>query len=633
MTEEYSNKSTSELVAAAEERGVSFSNTEQRALILRDYEAKMGYKEEICCGGLWEELTLIDEEVDKNRHMTWSELFYDLIFVTAVARIGDEMKSGKFDASVYTLYMVTVFGFWHSATCFGCRYHRGDLSQKIFFALHMMGMTAILMCLPNSWWSPSKVCHYPHGVYSEAVYDKCVEDIAPHMPTFCFCVAIIHAIEITGHARVWYRYCRRPMAWYEKETNSRMMRQSIKRQVEHIVPFCTWISLGMGWIPGHYFVYGFMLDLILRSDNFLVWWLMRVVQKVTCIPDSWFEYWAMMPLHVEHYTERLGLVVLIVLGESVDGIAVAGTFTVSLCTMVLLAYLVIFGMKLLYFDCMIMEGEEHLLFASSHKEVISEDASITKEEALKHPLVDAGVRKERVLCPHLRGSTWIMSHQFLASSVAMMGDALAVLAKHEHEENEVARGKMKHIVDSGMSVIDARQVLCVSVGANLLMIAYIGLTHEQENLHPKNPHRHVFAFLYYLQLGTIMVFGIASILLQYVDQQQLSNMHLIVFFAASTIIISVLFYVDECKAFSLLGGEEEAPLLTPAVDVDIDSMIDALSSFDSASARHVVDDLKKSKQTGSTVSSKELASMIAAISSSEALPANASFKSKGTCCF
>jgi len=423
------------------------------------------------------------------------------------------------------------------------------------------------------------------------------------------------------------------MAWYEKETNSRMMRQSIKRQVEHIVPFCTWISLGMGWIPGHYFGYGFMLDLILRSDNFLVWWLMRVVQKVTCIPDSWFEYWAMMPLHVEHYTERLGLVVLIVLGESVDGIAVAGTFTVSLCTMVLLAYLVIFGMKLLYFDCMIMEGEEHLLFASSHKEVISEDASITKEEALKHPLVYAGVRKERVLCPHLRGSTWIMSHQFLASSVAMMGDALAVLAKHEHEENEVARGKMKYIVDSGMSVIDARQVLCVSVGANLLMIAYIGLTHEQENLHPKNPHRHVFAFLYYLQLGTIMVFGIASILLQYVDQQQLSNMHLIVFFAASTIIISVLFYVDECKAFSLLGGEEEAPLLTPAVDVDIDSMIDALSSFDSASARHVVDDLKKSKQTGSTVSSKELASMIAAISSSEALPANASFKSKGTCCF
>lgn len=39
---------------------------------------------------------------------SWSELFFDLIFVTAVAKIGEGLKEGDMPVSVYLLYLLTV---------------------------------------------------------------------------------------------------------------------------------------------------------------------------------------------------------------------------------------------------------------------------------------------------------------------------------------------------------------------------------------------------------------------------------------------------------------------------------------------------------------------------------------------
>jgi len=596
----------------------SFKTNSQRHKELEGLldEAHSDYKQRSCLCGLWEEITLIDEDIDKHRQMTWSELFYDLIFVTAVGRIGEQLKAGSFSPWTYCLYLLTVFGFWHSATAFGCRFHRGDFSQKLYFGLHMIAMVATTMAIPNSY-CPSD--------------EKNCSRVAPQLPTFALCAAFIHFVEVLGHSRLMLRYWRTPPAWYERETKYRLMVQSIKRNVEHMLPLAAWVLLGYHVIPGQYALWCFLLDIVSRTDNFIIWTVFRLLQPVFGIPERLFVKFGLMQLHVDHYAERLGLVILIMLGESVDGIAVSGSFNISLICTSGFAYIVIFGFKLLYFDCMIVEGESHLLTKGSHQTVLSEDLSLPE-----------GTRSERVLAPPLMGSLWICSHQFLAVSVAMMGDALAVIAVHEEQKDLIAhpldiwdplRGVVPehaagfmalsqtpshpvHLHKIGVPV--ARTILCICVGVSQMLIGYIGLSHEHPTLSPKNPDRGTFVFLFWIQLVTITVCAIASICLVWVPEDDFSNINLLGFFSGCSLVISALFYVDECVAFEvgfeppeeeeLYEEEDETPQTTPAQDYAT-ALVTALDAWKSSETAQQLMQLCKGR--GNNVSPEVLAAMIA----------------------
>ena len=85
------------------------------------------------------------------REMTFTELFYDLIFVTATAKMGEEWKGGEWDVGVYVVYFLVVFNIWMGTTQYGTRFHSDDMCNKVYYGFQMMGMVGIVMCIPGSY--------------------------------------------------------------------------------------------------------------------------------------------------------------------------------------------------------------------------------------------------------------------------------------------------------------------------------------------------------------------------------------------------------------------------------------------------------------------------------------------------
>jgi hypothetical protein len=224
----------------------------------------------------------------------------------------------------------------------------------------------------------------------------------------------------------------------------------------------------------------------------------------------------------------------------------------------------------------------------------------------------------------------------------MMGDALAVIAVHEEQKDRIAHpldiwdplhgvvpehaagfvalsqtpSHPVHLHKIGVPV--ARTILCICVGVSQMLIGYIGLSHEHPTLSPKNPDRGTFVFLFWIQLVTITVCAIASICLVWVTEDDFSNINLLGFFSGCSLVISALFYVDECVAFEvgfeppeeeeLYEEEDETPQTTPAQDYAT-ALVTALDAWKTSETAQQLMQLCKGR--GNNVSPEVLAAMIA----------------------
>ena len=59
-----------------------------------------------------------EDEYETERDMTWSELFFDLIFVVAIARLGEHLREAdesKIGFGYYCLYFTIIWFFWDRA--------------------------------------------------------------------------------------------------------------------------------------------------------------------------------------------------------------------------------------------------------------------------------------------------------------------------------------------------------------------------------------------------------------------------------------------------------------------------------------------------------------------------------------
>lgn len=500
------------------------------------------YDDGSVCGGLWAPLKLIDEHTDKNRSMTWSELFYDLIFVTAIAHLGEEFKGGSIPVTIYGLYLVTVYGMWHGATVFACRFHRGELSMKLYFACHMIGMVGVNMNMADSYcgWNDSNC------------------DSATSLKPLAYCATWIHLVETVGFIRVYHRYMTRPAGPEEKETNDRLLRQSRGRTILQLIVLVCWLLLALAVIPGQYCVIVFIVDVVLRADNFLVWTFIRLLNApFGCIPESAFHYAALMPIHVDHYTERLGLVILIVLGESVDGIAVhPKEMTVAVYSTVFFGFLVVFALKLLYFDTMHPEEEDHIMnsVGSCHVHVVTKDDTIKKSKRNK-----GGERKEYLMAPTWQCSLWITLHQFLAMTLSVTGDCLALISNEEvksssaaaiiAEDQLLSTGPMPPVTMMAVgdgATPDYRTVLAYSVSLSLLISGYIGFAHKNAKVEEAGDRQECFRILDILQKSFCLLAAVIAFCSQFVDRADLDNLALITILSLSSMCVAAVSYFDEC---------------------------------------------------------------------------------------
>ena len=151
-----------------------------------------------------------------------------------------------------------------------------------------------------------------------------------------------------------------------------------------------WV-FGLDYVTSHFFQILFMVTMLFIKPLGLHGCAHAIMKRGK--KDS-------LPFFIEHYSERIGCLVIIVLGETIDGIAVHANGSTegssSLYVTIFLAFILVFFIKLLYFDCQIVNVDCHALRIGGRNAAI-----------------------------------WNTVQPFLALGVAITGDALAVLAEKQ----------------------------------------------------------------------------------------------------------------------------------------------------------------------------------------------------------
>ena len=82
---------------------------------------------------------------EKERHATWLELFYDLVFVAVVSQLSENLSHNISLAGVlsFIALFVPVWFAWIGAAFFATRFGTDDLAHRILTLLQMMGAAAM----------------------------------------------------------------------------------------------------------------------------------------------------------------------------------------------------------------------------------------------------------------------------------------------------------------------------------------------------------------------------------------------------------------------------------------------------------------------------------------------------------
>jgi len=96
-------------------------------------------------GGLCKPVEL---NTSKVRKATWTELFYDLVYVTVVARLGETLRGEHgppLPLQDYALYIITLWVFWKTTNEYATLFMNDDLYHKLLFAVYMLALVTVGM--------------------------------------------------------------------------------------------------------------------------------------------------------------------------------------------------------------------------------------------------------------------------------------------------------------------------------------------------------------------------------------------------------------------------------------------------------------------------------------------------------
>jgi len=219
---------------------------------------------------IWRPPRLRTLETDE-RAATWTELFYDLVFVVAVARLGarflhDLSWQGFFEfGALFTI----LWWAWASFTFFADRYDTDDTGQRLLAVAQMIGVAGMAASL--------------------GLGDQHLETISRQFSLSYIAVRIALVV----------MYSR---AWRNVPLTQPLVGGYLKGFVVEIV---IWVISVFAPAPWRYVLWGVGLLI-----SFATPWLMRREQ-------------VRVPLSVSHLPERFGLFTILVLGESIAAV-VAG---------------------------------------------------------------------------------------------------------------------------------------------------------------------------------------------------------------------------------------------------------------------------------------------------------------------
>jgi low temperature requirement protein LtrA len=249
--------------------------------------------------GLWRPPGLrVGENSEEERHATWLELFYDLIFVAAIAQLAQKLYEDVSLSSFvsFVVLFLPIWLSWFGTTFYATRFDTDDLGHRLLTGVQMLAIAAMAVNI-----------HQGLGETSAG---------------FAFSYAIARIALITEYLRA-------------------------RQHIVSTRPLTTRFALGFGIAAAIWLLSSFVPSPL----RFLLWFFGLTIDFAT--PLSARKLDAEFAPHSSHLPERFGLFTLIVLGESigavVNGIA-RHQWTTSSIIAAVFGIIIAFSLWWIYFE-------------------------------------------------------------------------------------------------------------------------------------------------------------------------------------------------------------------------------------------------------------------------------------------
>jgi len=212
-------------------------------------------------------------EDDKDRRATWLELFLDLVFVAAIAQVASTLSADPTAAGFgrFLALFLPIGWAWAGFTFYATRFDTDDLVYRLLTLLGMFGVAGLASTVPNAL----------HGGQN----------------AFVLAYVSVRCILLVLYIRVY-------------------------RDLEIARPVARWFILMFGLA-----IVDWLISLAVPVPWKYVFWGLALALEHAAPIRAW-RMLRGMPVDPRHIPERFGLLIIIVLGESVIGV-VLGTAQVS----------------------------------------------------------------------------------------------------------------------------------------------------------------------------------------------------------------------------------------------------------------------------------------------------------------
>lgn len=314
----------------------------------------------------------IGEEGEGDRHATWLELFYDLVFVVAVSQLAHNLNE---DVSLtgflgFVILFVPVWWSWIGTTLYANRFDTDDIVHRLLTAIQMLAIAALAV-------------NVHHG-------------LAENAPGFALAYA-------SGRALLVFEYIR------------------AGRHVRVARSLTTYYARGFALAALFWLISAFVAPPL----RFGLWTLGLIVDFATPLTARRFVV-GLLP-HASHLPERFGLFTIIVLGEAiiavVDGVseqewdvgsAIAAIFGLSIA----------FSLWWLYFDNI---GSSAIQKARIEGRIVILNVWLYAHLPLVVGIAATGVGVEQVLLAEANAALATPQRWLLCGAVALCLFTLGVL--------------------------------------------------------------------------------------------------------------------------------------------------------------------------------------------------------------
>jgi low temperature requirement protein LtrA len=246
---------------------------------------------------LWQPPNL--RTTEKGRHATWLELFYDLVFVVAVAQLG-LLLSRQLTVSrllEFIFLFIPIWYAWFHHTLYADRFDTDNFAHRFLTIVQMLGMAGVAANVTGALGETSQV--------------------------FAASIVIVKLVMVLLYRRCYHIEIARPLA--------------IRLSNVFLISGFLWLLSIFVPIPW----------------RFWIWGLAIIFEFAVVFHHSTRMKYAVMPVSESHVVERFGLFTILVLGEAVAGIvngAAEAKFQIVTAAVSVFGVLLVFGYWWIYFE-------------------------------------------------------------------------------------------------------------------------------------------------------------------------------------------------------------------------------------------------------------------------------------------